>query len=145
MYYLKTEGCFDSAHFLKNYNGKCKNIHGHRWRVVARLASETLSQDGEHEGMLVDFSELKEELSLICDELDHCFIYERGSLMQETLDCFEREGFKVYEVDFRPTAENFSRFIFDRLKKDGYCVDLVEVYETPNNYAAYAGGQDAGS
>ena len=34
MYYLKTESSFDSAHFLKGYNGKCRNLHGHRWRVV---------------------------------------------------------------------------------------------------------------
>ncbi len=137
MYYLKTEESFDSAHFLKNYNGKCKNIHGHRWRVIARLASDELKSTGEDEGMLVDFSELKTALSNICDEMDHCFIFEAGSLREETVKAFELEDFKMYEVPFRPTAENFSRYFFERLKEDGYCVDLVEVYETPNNYAAY--------
>ena len=37
MYYLKTEAAFDSAHFLKDYQGKCKNLHGHRWRVIISI------------------------------------------------------------------------------------------------------------
>ena len=137
MYYLRTQESFDSAHFLKDYNGKCKNIHGHRWKVVAEIASEELWEEGNEKGMVVDFSRLKEDLGEICDELDHCLIYESGSLMKETLDCFEREDFRVYEVPFRPTAENFSRFFYEKLKGKGYAVSRVEVFETPNNYAAY--------
>ena len=37
MYYLKTEHSFDSAHFLAGYEGKCRNIHGHEWRVVIEI------------------------------------------------------------------------------------------------------------
>lgn len=47
------------------------------------------------------------------------------------------EGFLLVEVDFRPTAENFSRYIFEELQKKGVSVRRVEVYETPNNFAAY--------
>lgn len=42
MYYLKTENSFDSAHFLKGYDGKCRNLHGHRWRVVVEIAADQL-------------------------------------------------------------------------------------------------------
>lgn len=42
MYYLKTESSFDSAHFLKGYDGKCRNLHGHRWRVVVEIAADQL-------------------------------------------------------------------------------------------------------
>lgn len=42
MYYLKTESSFDSAHFLKGYAGKCRNLHGHRWRVVVEIAADQL-------------------------------------------------------------------------------------------------------
>ena len=45
MYYLKTESSFDSAHFLKGYDGKCRNLHGHRWRVVVEIAADQL-KDG---------------------------------------------------------------------------------------------------
>ena len=40
MYGLKTESSFDAAHFLTDYHGKCENLHGHRWRVVAYLKQE---------------------------------------------------------------------------------------------------------
>ena len=51
MYILKTEYDFDSAHFLKGYDGKCSNIHGHRWKVVVNVGSETLEQEGNIRGM----------------------------------------------------------------------------------------------
>ena len=62
MYYLKTENSFDSAHFLKGYAGKCRNLHGHRWRVVVEIAADQLKDEGQTRGMLVDFSDLKNYL-----------------------------------------------------------------------------------
>ena len=44
MYILETEQSFDSAHFLSGYEGKCSNLHGHRWRVVARIAMDELKK-----------------------------------------------------------------------------------------------------
>lgn len=137
MYYLKTEGSFDAAHFLKDYNGKCGNIHGHRWRVITEIEGHKLKTDTQNRGMLIDFSDLKKELREICDSFDHKFIYERNSLKKRTIECLLEEKFKLVEVDFRPTAENFSKFVYDELKKKGIGVRRVEVYETPNNYAAY--------
>ena len=46
MYGLKTESSFDAAHFLTDYHGKCENLHGHRWRVVAYLEQEDLQSEG---------------------------------------------------------------------------------------------------
>ena len=51
MYLLKTKAAFDSAHFLSGYNGKCSNIHGHRWTVEACVCSEKLIDKGEKRGM----------------------------------------------------------------------------------------------
>ena len=96
MYYLKTENSFDSAHFLKGYAGKCRNLHGHRWRVVVEIAADQLKDEGQTRGMLVDFSDLKNALKDICDDFDHSLIYEKG-----------------------------------------FPIHRVEVYETPNNLAAY--------
>ena len=136
MYYLRTRGCFDSAHFLKNYDGKCRNIHGHRWEVIAELGSEELETEGQREGMVVDFSELKGALNDICEVFDHSLISEEGALSEKTLTCLDEEGFRVVTVPFRPTAENFAKYFFDRLKEN-YPVKRVEVYETPTNFAAY--------
>ncbi len=137
MYYLKTEGSFDAAHFLKDYQGKCGNIHGHRWRVTCEIKGEELKKDSQHRGMLIDFKELKVILNEICDEFDHKFIYEKESLKQKTLECLLEDGFEMVEVNFRPTAENFSKFFFEELLRKGVDVRRVEVFETPSNYAAY--------
>ena len=62
MYTLKTEHSFDAAHFLYGYEGKCSNIHGHRWRVVAEVSSDELETTGQNRGMYVDFGDLKKDL-----------------------------------------------------------------------------------
>ena len=46
MYTIQTEASFDSAHFLKDYEGKCSNIHGHRWRIEVELAAHSLVKEG---------------------------------------------------------------------------------------------------
>lgn len=140
MYYLKTEQSFDSAHFLKGYQGKCSNIHGHRWRVVVEIKARELSNHPQTRGMVVDFGDLKAALKEICDHLDHCLIYESGSLRPGTLLALEEEGFRLVELPFRPTAEHLARHISQLMKAQGYEVDRVEVYETPNNCAVY--GED---
>lgn len=137
MYYLRTEQSFDSAHFLKDYKGKCKNLHGHRWRILVEICNEKLKEDEQTRGMVEDFGNLKSFLNCLCDELDHCLIYEKRSLFAETLKAFETEQFKIFEVSFRPTAENFAKYFYDKLKEKGFTVHRVEVYETTNNCAAY--------
>ena len=107
MYYLKTESSFDSAHFLKGYDGKCRNLHGHRWRVVVEIAADQLKDEGQTRGMLVDFSDLKNALEDICDDFDHSLIYEKGSLKGATIAALQAEEFRMIEVGFRPTAEHF--------------------------------------
>lgn len=137
MYGLKTESCFDSAHFLSNYNGKCENLHGHRWRVVAYLEQEELRTEGDMKDMVVDFGPFKTAVRALTEELDHAFLVEEGSLMPETLDCLRREDFKLIMLPFRTTAENLAAYFFDRLAAQGFPVSQIDVYETPNNCATY--------
>ena len=58
MYGLKTESSFDAAHFLTDYHGKCENLHGHRWRVVAYLKQEELQTEGTMKDMAVSYTHL---------------------------------------------------------------------------------------
>ena len=139
MYGLKTESSFDAAHFLTNYHGKCENLHGHRWRVVAYLAQESLQPEGSYKDMVIDFGDFKKALRSLTDEFDHSFVVEDGSLAADTLACLKREGFTLSVVPFRTTAENLAKFFFDRLSADGFPVSQVDVYETPNNCAMYFG------
>ena len=139
MYYLQTKASFDAAHFLWKYEGKCRNIHGHRWEVETEVYAERLQSDGQCRGMVIDFGDLKGDLKEIADYFDHCLIMERGTLKESTLNALLSENFRIVEVDFRPTAENFSKFIFDKMSEKGYRVRCTTVYETPDNCAAYFG------
>lgn len=137
MYSLKTEHSFDSAHFLSGYNGKCSNIHGHRWRVIVEVCGEKVDAEGQTRGMIVNFGTLKEQLKAEVDALDHALIIEKNTLKAKTMEALNEEGFKIIEMDFRPTAENFSKYFYDKFKEKGYSVKEAVVYETPNNCATY--------
>jgi len=137
MYVIKVEHSFDSAHFLSGYNGKCSNIHGHRWRVVVEVSSEKLISEGQNRGMVEDFSVLKKDVKEILDYYDHALIVEEGSLREQTFECLVEDGFNVIEVKFRPTSEEFSKFFYYKLCEKNYRVRRVTVYETPANSASY--------
>ena len=138
MYTLKVEHSFDSAHFLYGYEGKCRNIHGHRWKVEVEIKAENLIQNGQLRGMVVDFGDIKKDVKKLLDYYDHALIIEKNTLKAKTLECLLDEEFKVIEIDFRPTAENFSFFFYKEIEKKGYSVKKVTVYETPNNSATYS-------
>lgn len=138
MYSLITEASFDSAHFLSGYDGKCSNIHGHRWRVIAEIMGDSLETEGQTRGMVTDFKDIKSDLRRIAESFDHSLIIERGSLKPETLDALINEDFLIVQVAFRPTAENFAAFFFKELQSRGYWVKKIKVYETPDNCAVYS-------
>jgi 6-pyruvoyltetrahydropterin/6-carboxytetrahydropterin synthase len=67
MYILTVEDHFASAHQLREYKGKCENLHGHNWRVELKVKGETLGNSG----MLIDFGDLKKMLKEILSDVDH--------------------------------------------------------------------------
>jgi len=137
MYILKTEHSFDSAHFLADYEGKCGNIHGHRWRVEIEVQSEVLVPSGQLGGMVVDFGDLKRDVKAAVDYFDHALIIEQGTMREKTLACLKEDGFSVIAFPFRPTAENFAAHFFKMMKEKGYDVKRATIYETPTNSATY--------
>ena len=137
MYQLKTEQTFDAAHFLYGYDGKCRNLHGHEWRVIIEVRNETLEAAGQTRDMVVDFSTLKADLQAETDAFDHGLVLETGALKDATLAALREEGFKIVEMDCRPTAERLARYFYDRMTERGYQVVRSTVYETPKNCATY--------
>ena len=137
MYYLKTSASFDSAHFLAGYEGKCANIHGHCWKIEVSVSGDSLQQTGPKRGMLIDFGDLKSIVRGMADSFDHAFIFEKGSLREKTLYALNEEGFRLIEVDFRPTAENFAKHFHCLLREQGIEASSVTVYETEDNCAVY--------
>ena len=136
MYIISIKESFDAAHFLKDHGGKCANIHGHRWTVEAAV-SGPLQTEGQERGMLLDFGALKKAVRSAADRFDHALIYERDSLRPKTLEALREENFRLIEVPFRPTAENFARFFAEDLTAIGLPVRAVTVWETPDNCAVY--------
>ena len=152
MYILKTEASFDSAHFLAGYNGKCSNLHGHRWKIVLEVQTEELKEDVQHKGMYVDFGELKKlnkdivawikipgtriNYPIVQGSDDEEYLH-RTFLKQTTLEALKSENFKIIELDFRPTAENMAKYFYEKIKILGYNMRAVTVYETPANSATY--------
>lgn len=116
---------FDAAHFLRNYQGKCAQLHGHRWDVEICAAGSQLDQTG----MLVDFGDIKKALHMVLDQLDH-------QLLNEV------EGFKPDQLN--PTAENLAFFLFQKLQSLLELGDSrlfwVKVYESPDSWAMYQEG-----
>lgn len=137
MYGLECEYAFDSAHFLTDYYGKCENLHGHRWRVVAKIEQPALQTEGTMKDMVLDFGVFKKTVKEICDRLDHTFLIEEGSLKPDTLAALQSEGFSLTVLPFRTTAENLANYIFGELEERGLPVAEIEVDETPNNRAFY--------
>lgn len=121
MFELEVELSFSSAHYLKNYRGKCEGLHGHNWRVRAKVVSSNLNEIG----MVMDFGELKEKLKEVLEELDHKNLNE--------LKYFQKKN---------PTSENIARFIFDRLNRKLLTSNLklqkITVWETDTSSASYS-------
>ncbi|BAI80477.1 6-pyruvoyl-tetrahydropterin synthase [Deferribacter desulfuricans SSM1] len=117
MYRLRVIDHFASAHFLRDYEGKCENLHGHNWKVEVYLKGEKLDKTG----MLVDFKNIKKELRKITDELDHIFLNEHP-----------------YFEKINPTSENIAKYIYDRLKEK-FCdlMSSVVVWESETAAAEY--------
>jgi 6-pyruvoyltetrahydropterin/6-carboxytetrahydropterin synthase len=96
MYEIRVSADFCAAHFLKDYHGKCENLHGHNYKVYAHVRGSDLD-DG---GMLLDFSELKKSLRRVCDALDHTNLNDE----------------KFFEQN--PSAEKIAFFIYQKIISD---------------------------
>ena len=121
MYQVMVETHFDAAHFLRGYQGKCEALHGHRFRVVARVAAAGLDELG----MAYDFTELKKHLRGIVARLDHTCLNDIPPF--DTIN---------------PSSENIAATIYKELgpRLGGAPVALsgVEVWESPQSGVCYS-------
>ena len=137
---------FDAGHRVPLHESKCRNPHGHRYRVIAYVCGE-LQEEGAASGMVMDFSDIKAALTeLIHDVFDHGFIihkddevmmnmfeieYEHGTLS------YNPNEFKIIIVDWTPTAEEMARYVFDILLQRLPGLIRIDVYETLTSCATY--------
>ena len=134
MYRVTQQIDFCYGHRLLNYEGKCKDLHGHNGRVVISLEGETL----DARGMLVDFTDIKRVIrGWINDELDHRMILHQDDPLLELLKSHRQP---VHVIPHNPTAENIARLIFDYAQGQGFPVVEVVLWETRNSRAAFKKG-----
>ena len=104
----RVEADFAAAHFLKDYNGKCENLHGHNYKVFAHVRGYVLNEGG----MLLDFSKLKKALRSVCKKIDHTNLND--------MSLFEQN----------PSAERIAVYIFKSLLDEMKMQDIDLTYSS---------------
>lgn len=123
MYEVRVEADFAAAHFLRDYHGKCENLHGHNYKVYAHVKGSNLDEGG----MLLDFTQIKKTLRNVCELLDH-----------KNLNDFDY-------FDQNPSAERIATFIAGKIlesipelkDKNGTHLHAIDVFETDTSRARY--------
>lgn len=119
MFEVSVEETFAAGHSLRNYRGKCENVHGHNYRVQITVEGEDLNSIG----LLVDFADVKRAIRAIVARLDHQFIND------------------IHPFDtLNPSAENLARYFYDEITAGlplGPRVREVKIWETDITSASY--------
>ncbi len=122
MYEVSVEDTFAAAHNLRNYKGKCENLHGHNYKVRVVMAGKELDATG----LVYDFVQLKQVIQDVLRSLDHKYLNE--------LPPFDK---------LNPSAENLARHIYDEATKqlpkaaNGAGIASITVWETDLTAATY--------
>jgi 6-pyruvoyltetrahydropterin/6-carboxytetrahydropterin synthase len=122
MYEVFVDETFAAAHNLRNYKGKCENLHGHNYKVRVTLAGPELDATG----LLYDFVHLKEVIENVIRSLDHRYLNE----------------LKPFDV-LNPSAENVAKYIYDEAAKQlhaapsGTGIASITIWETDTSAATY--------
>ena len=117
---VSVEQSFAAGHALRNYHGKCENVHGHNYKVRITVAGEQLDQTG----LLVDFLEVKRLMGAVIDYLDHRFINDLAP----------------FDL-INPSAENIAKYFYDRVSPgidtNAVKISEIKVWETDTSAAVY--------
>lgn len=133
---------WDMGHRIPNHKSKCRNPHGHRYKLEVTLAGPVSTERGaSHEGMVYDFGDIKQHLmDKVHAQLDHCFLASEEDLVFAPLAKNESLGLKIILVPFVPTAENILLWCYQLLMQDyPATVPIVRLrlFETPSSYVEY--------
>ena len=139
---LTKEFSFESAHALDGYDGLCREIHGHSYRLFVTIKGEPVSEEGEPKlGMVMDFGDLKRIVnSEVVDRLDHSFVLRDSSQNTELLNALGNKFNKIVLVDYQPTCENMLADFAERLQKAlpvGVELHSLRLHETATSYAEW--------
>ena len=133
---------FEAAHALYGYDGKCKNIHGHNYKLfVTVIGVPTNDNSNAKEGMVMDFGDLKKIVNTqIIEKFDHSVIFNKNSPHKELANNLISSGHKVIMADYQPTIEqmvvDFASKIIPKLPENIKLYSL-KLEETETSYSEW--------
>lgn len=130
MFEVRVQADFAAAHFLRDYNGKCENLHGHNYKVYAHVRGEKLNEGG----MLMDFALLKNALRTVCKKVDHTNLNDLAVFDQNP--SAERIAVYIYDGIIEECKKNGIDLTWSAEKKEAFLLG-VDVFETDTSRARY--------
>lgn len=133
---------FETGHALYGYDGLCKNVHGHSYKLSVTVIGQPID-DSNHVkyGMVIDFKDLKKIVKEeIVDVFDHATVFNQNTPHVSLAKTLESSGHKVLLVDYQPTSEmmviDFAQKIKARLPKN-ITLHSLRLQETASSYAEW--------
>ncbi|HET8837396.1 MAG TPA: 6-carboxytetrahydropterin synthase [Flavobacteriaceae bacterium] len=133
---------FETGHALYGYDGKCRNVHGHSYKLFVTVLG-TPNSDKNHVkyGMVIDFGDLKKIVKEeIVDKFDHATVFNKNTPHLELAEELEKRGHNVILVDYQPTSEkmvlDFVEKIKNRLPHE-ISLHSLKLQETESSFAEW--------
>jgi 6-pyruvoyltetrahydropterin/6-carboxytetrahydropterin synthase len=139
---ITKEFTFEAGHALHGYDGKCRNVHGHSYKLAVTVIGEPIAdQDHVKYGMVIDFGDLKKIVKEeIVDPFDHATVFNKNSPHIELARELESRGHDVILANYQPTSEmmiqDFAHKINKRLPENIKLYSL-RLRETQTSYAEW--------
>ena len=133
---------FETGHALYGYDGKCKNVHGHSYKLSVTVIGTPISDSNNVKfGMVIDFSDLKKIVrEEIVDVFDHATVFNKNTPHVELAEELKNRGHHVILVNYQPTSENmvidFAKKIKDRLPNN-IQLHSLKLQETESSFAEW--------
>ena len=133
---------FETGHALYGYDGKCKNVHGHSYKLSVTVTGQPITDRNNVKfGMVIDFSDLKKIVKEeIVDVFDHATVFNQTTPHLELALELRNRGHEVILVDYQPTSENmvmdFAKKISNRLPAS-IKLFALKLQETETSFAEW--------
>lgn len=133
---------FETAHALYGYDGKCKNIHGHSYKLFVTVKGiPNLDAENPKFGMVIDFGDIKKIVkSEVIDEFDHAILLNENSPHKQLGDSLMKEGHKVIFTSYQPSCENMLLDMVARISPrlpEFVELQSLRLHETETSYAEW--------
>ena len=133
---------FETGHALYGYDGKCKNVHGHSYKLnVTVIGTPITDKNNVKYGMVIDFTDLKRIVKQeIVDVFDHATVFNKNTPHVELAKELKDRGHTVLLVDYQPTSEMMVIDFAEKIKKrlpENIKLHSLKLQETESSFAQW--------